>query len=190
MENLEKPLENSGKRPRRDRVARCSVCTNEWIARNGNEDKPSRCPVCSSRVVKWRDECAPDELGTSGKATGNHFTGMELPPENVVNATEKPELPQDPRPALKNPEAPAVKPVGKPAPGKDTLEEIQKNFTGIPAYPLILLLGIVGLAGVVFFFRGRGKIRIVKNQKPHTPPTPVYEGRAVEVMRQRLGGPC
>ncbi len=53
--------ETTGKPPKRDRVAWCS-CGNEWLAHNGNEKKPFRCPICKSRSVKWRDECTAAEL--------------------------------------------------------------------------------------------------------------------------------
>ena len=88
MENMENPSETGGKTgkpPRRDRVARCA-CTNEWTARNGNEEKPSRCPVCGSRNVKWRDECTGEELGNTRNPLENAeniIPGVEIPTENA-----------------------------------------------------------------------------------------------------------
>ena len=158
MENVEKPLENSGKTgkpPRRDRPARCLTCSNEWTARNGNEEKPSRCPVCGSRNVKWRDECDAGELGKDGNAMENmenQFSSVEngggnveLPLEKVENGTGKLEKP------LEN--------TGNDGMEKPTLEEIKKNFTGIPIYPLIWIMGIIGVFGLIWFLVGAVKKR-------------------------------
>jgi len=165
MENVELPLETSGKsgkRPRRDRVARCSVCTNEWPARNGNEDKPSRCPVCGSTVVKWRDECTPEEMGESGKAAENmesRLFGVELPPEKVENSPE-------PESTIKTQDFPLVENSGKDGMEKPTLEDIQKNFKGIPVFPLIWILGIIGVFGLIWFLHGQVEKRRIRRKIP------------------------
>jgi hypothetical protein len=200
MENTELPLENSGKTgkpPRRDRVARC-VCSNEWTAHNGNEEKPSRCPVCKSRDVKWRDECTDEELGNTGKPLEFQNSSME----NQNSTDGKMELPlEKPEKQISNSVTGNSYPIktksskipDKETTGKDdlefqSLEEIQKNFTGIPALPLILLMGLLGVAGLIFFLWGQAKkrreARLRKVAKPQEIP---YEGRAVEIMRQRLG---
>lgn len=65
MEKVETPTlpdESVNPEQKRERVARCIECSNEWVATNGNESKPSRCPACMSRDVKWRDECTGDEV--------------------------------------------------------------------------------------------------------------------------------
>jgi len=40
---------------RKKRTALCLNCKNEWMANNGNDKKPTRCPECMSRNVVWRD---------------------------------------------------------------------------------------------------------------------------------------
>lgn len=176
------------------------TCTNEWTARNGNEDKPSRCPVCGSRLVKWRDECTSEELGKTGNAMENmenQFSGVEngggkveLPLEKVENGTgklEKVENPPEPKPTIKTPVIPPVENCGKDGMEKVTLEEIQKNFTGISAFPLILILGIVGVFGLIWFLVGQAKKRrearrrtVAESQTPTNPTD--------ERIRLRLAG--
>jgi len=203
MENVEKPLENSGKTgkpPRRDRPARCLTCSNEWTARNGNEEKPSRCPVCGSRNVKWRDECDAGELGKDGNAMENmenQFSGVEngggkveLPLENVENGTGKLENGEkllEPKPTIKTPVIPPVENIGKDGMEKVTLEEIQKNFTGIPVFPLIWIMGIIGVFGLIWFLVGQAKKRrearrrtVAESQTPTNPTD--------ERIRLRLAG--
>lgn len=207
---LEKPLENGGKtgKPhRRDRPARCLTCTNEWTARNGNEEKPSRCPVCGSRLVKWRDECTDEELGKTGKPLENmenQFSGMEngggkveLPLEKLGNGigklenplenVEKMENSPDPKPAIKTSDIPCVENTGKDGMEKVTLEEIQKNFTGIPVFPLIWIMGIIGVFGLIWFLVGQAKKRrearrrtVAESQTPTNPTD--------ERIRLRLAG--
>jgi hypothetical protein len=205
MENVENPPGNSGKtgKPgKRVRIAHCVGCTNEWTARNGNEEKPSRCPVCGSRNVKWRDECTQGELMKPGNSVENvekPFSNVELPPENMENDTVnygKPGFPVENRTYEDRPPKPAVIPVltpdkssGKTPAGKTTLKEIQENFTGIPVYPLIWIMGILGAVGLVFFLIRQRKTRHRKDQEPATTePEPIrYESRAAAMMRQKLG---
>jgi DNA-directed RNA polymerase subunit RPC12/RpoP len=54
------PGETQGKLPKRDRVAVCLNCTNEWVAHTGNAKKPSKCPICGSKRCAWRDEITPN----------------------------------------------------------------------------------------------------------------------------------
>ena len=67
------------KLPKRKRTAVCLTCTNEWIANNGNEEKPSRCPVCGSRNLKWKEKETSSRVETTEK--------QEIPDEENV-ATE------------------------------------------------------------------------------------------------------
>lgn len=173
MENTELPLAKggkSGKTPRRDRPAKCLNCTNEWMGRNGNEDKPSRCPVCGSRSVKWRDECADYGLGSSENTVETPISTAgngEMLPENDTGNLEN--LPE-PESASKNQHFPPVENIGKDDPENQTLEEIQKNFTGIPALPLILFMGIIGVFGLIWFLVGQAKNR---RRLPQKIPYPV-----------------
>jgi len=199
MENVEKPPENGGKTgkpPRRDRVARC-VCSNEWTAHNGNEEKPSRCPVCKSRDVKWRDECTDQELGNAGKPLENQNSSVE----NQNSTDGKMELPlEKPEKQISNSVTGNSYPVktksskisDKDSTGKQdeenigyilpdgsgfavgtiygpdekpTLEEIQKNYQGIPALPLILFMGLLGVGGLIWFLWGQAKKRRRVSQK-------------------------
>lgn len=203
MENTELPLENSGKTgkpPRRDRPARCLTCTNEWTAQNGNEEKPSRCPVCGSRLVKWRDECTSEELGKSGNTmenVENQFSGVEngggkveLPLEKLENGigkVENVENPPDPKPTIKTPVIPPVENGGKDGMEKPTLAEIQKNFTGIPIYPLIWVMGIIGVFGLIWFLVGQAKKRREARRRA-VAESQTRENPADERIRLRLAG--
>lgn len=193
MENDGSPTENAGKTgkaEKRIRIAYCVGCTNEWTARNGNENKPSRCPVCGSRVVKWRDECTPEEIAkgrlnriSALENTENRPENLENPDIPTGNSNERPVSSGVNDPTTRHGAAAAV----IPAPGKVTLEEIQKGFIGIPAYPLILLMGILGAVGIVFFLIRRAKTRRRVDQEPKE-PEPIRESRAEAMMRQKLGG--
>lgn len=202
MENMENPSETGGKTgkpPRRDRVARCA-CTNEWTARNGNEEKPSRCPVCGSRNVKWRDECTGEELGKTGKPPENmenQFSSVENGGGKVEKPLENVEkqifnsVTGDTYPIkAKSSKIADRETTGKTPPestGENlTLDDIQKNYKGIPIFPFIWMLGLLGAAGLIWFLLGRRKKHVPAYPEPEQIRRP--EGRAEAMMRQKLGG--
>lgn len=159
MTETEKP----DKLPPRKRIARCLVCSNEWGARNGNEPKPSRCPECKTRSVKWRDECTEEELK---KVKLEELP--ETPEEEPVKPEELPEeLPAENEPLKEQPifkKSDVIIPERK-EPDNTTLETIEKDLKGqVIGLPLIMLIGVVGMFGVVLICFRQAKKRLSKPQ--------------------------
>lgn len=88
METTTKTPDVPAKEPR---VARCLTCSNEWMARDGSQKKPARCPECLSRKVKWRDECEQEARELSEpeeKAVELHAESDVEQPESPVEEEE------------------------------------------------------------------------------------------------------
>jgi len=127
----------------------------------------------------------------------NQFSGMEngggkveLPLENVENGTgklEKMENPPDLKPTIKTPVIPPAENGGKDGMENPTLEDIQKNFKGIPLYPLIWTLGIIGVFGLIWFLRGQAKKRREARLRA-VAESQTRENPADERIRLRLAG--
>lgn len=166
---MENTTSESGKpvgNPTGKRVARCLTCGNEWLPRDGATEKPSRCPECKKRNVKWRDLCTPEELILRKDDVGK----VEEPPEEPLeNTTEN--NPVDPE-TVENHGKEAVEKTKKPAKSKSSVENesvlgvapasrfssVEKPDTGIvgkiPVVPLVLIIGVLGaIGGAVFLFR-------------------------------------
>ncbi|WP_319377777.1 hypothetical protein [uncultured Methanocorpusculum sp.] len=173
------PGETQGKLPKRDRVAVCLNCTNEWVAHTGNAKKPSKCPICGSKRCAWKDETAPnaenpssaaeDKPTFSGENTGE--TGGipgEVPGETGETNGETDFSPEDPGEAVENedPEDQG-KQTGEP---KTDPEELPTKG----GFPLVLaLIGLVllgTLAGVGWFLGRRPKRRTAPIRTDHETP--------------------
>ena len=163
------------------RVARCLECSNEWIASNGAEKKPSRCPTCMSRDVKWRDECTGDEISKKElKSTVKRRTTKRAPQKRNANgsfAKSKPDAePEEdiqtqapaaePEPIPPRPPTPAPMQVSNPQPQAYEEEDEEEEFTyqdavnavpKIPMQTVVLLLGAAAAVGVFFFLWGKIK---------------------------------
>ena len=133
----------------RKRVAHCKNCTYEWNASNGNEKKPSRCPLCKSRSVVWRDECSKEELSRNNRQvnpapSGQQTEEHEVPPENHREL---------PKVNLEQPEK------TEQVPKKEgfSREDAEKAISPIPMQSIILLLGVGLVIAAVFFLRRKGK---------------------------------
>lgn len=156
-ESPEKVLE------KRDRAAKCLVCSNEWIAHNGNNKKPSRCPSCKSRNVVWKDE------GNTGKT--------QVKPSR---SNEVPDLPTD------NPEHSNVD-----STEEITLEKIRDGFPRIPMQAVIILVaGACVAAVIVFLARQRKEIRKARIREIQMQQIPQPTGTAAAILRQKgiIGG--
>lgn len=133
MEKVETPDltdETTKTEPERlERVARCIECSNEWIAMNGNEPKPSRCPSCMSRDVKWRDECTGEEV--SKKEVKKTLKKKTMPKTETKTETKT----KTKRPAPKqNPDGTFARknPVAAPEPEKEYV--IEPKYIPPPEY--------------------------------------------------------
>lgn len=193
-----KPAEDTKpKKERRNRVARCMVCSEEWMAKNGNEKKPSRCPTCKSYNVKWRDECddptpgagtpAPAEEkkakyarkrnpdGSFAKTPKNETEVKEISePEKqeTPKTEEKPEIPPpdyDPSSVAFN------QPPKQQEPDEHQPDELPK-LPNIHPIGLVLVIGFIGLVGVVamFFLKNKG---LPQPQKTQQTPAPAARPR-------------
>ena len=140
------------------RVARCMVCSNEWVARDGSKDKPSRCPECKSRNVKWRDLCE-DEVP---KLTENTTEAAEIITETAEEPTETPEE----KPEKVTAKSSAAVRRKKEEEEEVSLEEItEKMKGGINPKFIVWVIGGIGLIGVsLMVFRER-KERMCKAER-------------------------
>lgn len=152
------------KPPKKQRVARCLECSNEWTASNGNEKKPSRCPLCKSRDVKWRDECTGNEIPKKQlQRTTNKPAPEPEPPKVEKVETPKQEPEEAPEEIPKMPEQKAAQ--TKPEPRQEPDEEFTYDDAkqAIPAFPMqgiVILLGLAAIAAAVFFLVRKGKISL------------------------------
>lgn len=139
---MENEMENAEPQAKSPRVARCMVCSNEWVARDGSKKKPSRCPECLSRSVKWRDECEPnpDEL------TEEAVPEVEIPEEEDGIAGY----------VLPDGSGAAFGVVGTPD-EEATLESITKNAPKINPIGFVFVIGALAAAGLAFFLLRKGK---------------------------------
>ena len=139
MENEMEKAEPQAKSPR---IARCMVCSNEWVARDGSKKKPSRCPECLSRSVKWRDECEPnpDEL------TEEPIPEVEIPEEEEEISGY----------ILPDGSGAAFGVVGTPD-EEASLEAIAKRTSRINPIGFVFVIGALAAAGIAFFLLRKGK---------------------------------
>lgn len=156
---MEKDMEMPERPVKVPRVAVCLTCSNEWMARDGSQKKPARCPECKSRNVAWRDEQSPkaDEL------TEEPFPEVEIPEEEeeitgYIDEWEE-EIPEE----------------------EPTLEAIAKRTPRINPIGLIFVIGGLTAAGLVFFLlrkgKGQGKISrgIRQKQAESVNPGTIYQ---------------
>ncbi|MDV0442582.1 hypothetical protein [Methanorbis furvi] len=73
---------------RKERVAVCLVCSNEWLARTGTAKKPAKCPVCGTKRCVWKDD-APTEPEKHTENTPEHTETHEENKEPVGEEPEK-----------------------------------------------------------------------------------------------------
>ena len=144
---MENEMENTEQRAKSPRVARCMVCSNEWVARDGSKKKPSRCPECLSRNVAWRDECEPnpDEL------TEEPVPEVEIPEEEEEITGY----------VLPDGSGAAFGVVGTPD-EEASLEAIAKRTPRINPIGFILVIGALTAAGLAFFLLRKGKGQLKK----------------------------
>ena len=141
------------------RVALCLTCSNEWMARDGSQKKPSRCPECLSRKVKWRDECKPEEE----KLTEIKEEPVEIP--DTAEA-ELPEEPQEKEPQSRKIHVLPAPPVQKMKAEPVTLAEIQEDMKGrINGLPLVFVFGGLVLVGIISMSFRRRKARVLQAQR-------------------------
>ena len=143
------------KPPRRNRVARCIECSNEWKASNGNEKKPSRCPACKSRDVKWRDECTGDEIPKKDLQVNKAkpAPAPEPPkPENVEPPKPEPEKVPEEKPEMTEPTPAPRKPEPRQEPEEEfTYEDAKQAIPALPMQGIVIILGLCAIAAAVFF---------------------------------------
>lgn len=142
---MENEMENTEPQAKSPRVARCMVCSNEWVARDGSKKKPSRCPECLSRSVKWRDECEPnpDELTE------------EAAPEEDIPEEEEEEV-------VFTVESDGSKTAKRILTDEDfltteALEHMGKSTSRINPIGFVFVIGALAAAGLAFFLLRKGK---------------------------------
>jgi len=157
------PREILGKLPKKDRVAVCLVCTNEWIAHTGNAKKPSKCPVCGSKRCSWQDEITPNAEKSAEATEGKQLFPGENTRETEGETGETGEktralsgLDLDPLETVEDlgHDRPGNTPAGKP----NTDSEGLPTKGGFPLVLALIVLVLLGtLAGVGWFLGGRRK---------------------------------
>ena len=176
METDGNQTETSGKEKTepRKRVAHCKNCTYEWNASNGNEKKPSRCPLCKSRSVVWRDECSKEELSRNNRPVNPAPSGQQ---------TEEHEVPPEDPPNL--PPGKQEKPEQVPKKEGFSREDAEKAISPIPMQSIILLLGVGLVIAAVFFLRRKGK---AARREPETKAPQQTSPPSGYIMLPGLGG--
>ena len=148
--------ENREKNPispeKRDRVAVCLVCSNEWIARTGTAKKPAKCPVCGTKRCAWKDEMPSEpekRTETQQKRTETHGEEIEKTVISPGKSGEIEEKTEEKTPEEKN------------APG------------GFPVLLVVAGLVVLGCLAGVGWFLGRRKNHVpAPDQAVFRPPTP------------------
>ena len=148
---------------RRDRVAVCTVCSNEWVSRTGNAKKPAKCPVCGTKKCVWKDEISTEPEKTHGNTTETHGENREIEGEEIEK-TEKAE--REIAGYIHNPVTGADHPViakSSKAAKHDPEPEVNPDPAELKAggFPVLLVVGglvVLGcLAGVGWFLGRRAK---------------------------------
>ena len=134
---MENEMENTEPQAKSPRVARCMVCSNEWVARDGSKKKPSRCPECLSRSVKWRDECEPNP---------DELTEEPVPEEDIPEEEE-----EITGYVLPDGSGAAFGTVGEP---RLPIITYKPNVNPIG---FVFVIGALAAAGLVFFLLRKGK---------------------------------
>ncbi|MDU9376306.1 hypothetical protein McpSp1_09090 [Methanocorpusculaceae archaeon Sp1] len=182
-----KTCENHEKTPekteRKERVAVCLVCSNEWIAITGNNRKPSKCPECGTRKCIWKDELPKPQTKTSEKS-------MSSPEKSCENHEKTPEKTEEKREKnigfiLPDGSGVAFGTIGSDEPEK-IKEKTSEEKTAPGNFPVVLVLAglvVLGTLAGVGWFLGRRKNYVSKPVSAVTRPPPQAE-RAMT----RMGG--
>ncbi len=162
------PGETQGKLPKRDRVAICLNCTNEWVAHTGNAKKPSKCPVCGSKRCAWKDEIPPNAEKSSAEEEDKPTFSGENTGETGETNGETDFSPEDPGEAVEN-EDPEDQ--GKQTGELKTDPEELPTKGGFPLVLGLIVLVLLGtLAGVGWFLGRRPKRRTAPIRTDHETP--------------------
>lgn len=181
--------------PRRTRVARCIECSYEWISSNGNAKKPSRCPLCKSRDVKWRDECDGTEISKRDLKAGIVKPEPPAPTPEPEPQTPEPEPEPEPERAPEPVETPKPKPKKKEVEKMEkmdddyedyddeefTFEDAKNALPSIPMQSIVVLMGIAAAAAAVWFLMRKGILPNPFSRKPA--PQPQTEPKKPQPVR-------
>lgn len=212
METVNPPQEEALQPERVERVARCIECSNEWIATNGNEPKPSRCPVCMSRDVKWRDECTGEEISkkdvkkTLKKATKPK--SKRAPPKRnpdgsfaksaVVSSVTTTGSPVSNLPAEAT-STHSIQQIQQRPPEPDyeeedgeeeefTYEDAKAAIPRIPMQTIVLLLGAAAVVCGILFLIRKSKERNLIRREAHKEEAPEAPRRPTPMPTFNFGG--
>ena len=204
--------ENQEKNPtspeKRERVAVCLVCSNEWIARTGTAKKPAKCPTCGTKRCAWKDElpAEPEKRtetqqkrtethGESGENEGEEKEKTVISPEKSGEIEGKTEEKREEKREnniagyIKNPVTGKSHPVKKHSSKIEDGETEEKTPEEKPipgGFPVLLVVAglvVLGCLAGVGWFLGRRKNHVpAPNQTVLRPPT------AAERAMIRVGG--
>ena len=187
--------ENREKNPispeKRDRVAVCLVCSNEWIARTGTAKKPAKCPVCGTKRCAWKDEMPSEpekRTETQQKRTETHGEEIEktvISPGKSGEIEEKTEEKREEKREntstghTKNSVTEKSHPV-KSGSSKindgETEEKTPEEKNAPGGFPVLLVVAglvVLGCLAGVGWFLGRRKNHVpAPDQAVFRPPTP------------------